>query len=966
MNKEIEIIEEFEKAKMHLLAITELKRKGQGIIETEGEHILIYSGVPISERAQAGVGCIINKEWKKGIQSWEFISERILKIELKNIIQETVTAIIVYGPNDNGKAEEKDNFWMKLQETVETSKGKILILGDFNSRVGNNNEGIEEIMGIFGEQEKNNNGDRMIDFCLMNNLVISNSTFKHKDIHKFTRVEPAKDEKSIIDYILIERDNRKILKDVRVMRGFEIGSDHYLVKGKVKTETDQATANCATTRKQSPKEKIRTYKLKNEEIREHYVETVEKEISNLKKLDEKNVNELWEIFKKIIMKAARETCGTLKITPNKKQTAWWNKEIKENVRDKKRKWKNYLNTKSEANYLEYKQQRKRVKELILQAKREAWETFGVELEENSKKNNKLFYNILKKTRRGKDTKLPQLKNKEGKILSDSNKIMERWKEYFQELLEADSNEDKVQSTNKPKRPSQENLSGTKITEEEIKTGIQKMRIGKAAGKDTITPEMIKYLGENGIKLLHKIFNLAWKDNQIPLDWESAIIVPIYKKGDNRDCSNYRGISLLCTTEKLYESILTAKLYKHVDNLLEESQSGFRKGRCTQDHIFTLRQIQEKTIEYKNKAYICFIDLTKAFDKVKRAQVWETLQKYNVEEDLLSAIKCIYKKTRNYVVQGNLESKEFITTEGLRQGGSLSPLLFIILMDDIVKEIKTSSKQLPIGYRNLKQTGINECAFADDVVIYAKSEKDLQRNLDAWKEALDRRQMKINGSKTKVMVISREEEQIQILLENKKLEQVSSFKYLGSIFESTGGNEKDVDSRIKATVSTFYALKNTLINKKEISKNTKIKIYKTIYLPTLTYGCESWVLSDRQKSKLQATEMKFLRRVENITKLDRIKNEDIRDRLQVTPVLKSIESQQLRWFGHLVRMKESNQVKTIWETKMTGKRPRGRPNKTWNDSITQILRKQNITWKEATKLAKNRKAWRNQIQRIEKH
>lgn len=94
---------------------------------------------------------------------------------------------------------------------------------------------------------------------------------------------------------------------------------------------------------------------------------------------------------------------------------------------------------------------------------------------------------------------------------------------------------------------------------------------------------------------------------------------------------------------------------------------------------------------------------------------------------------MYGKTSNYVVQGNLESREFIKSNGLRQGGSLSPLLFIILLGNIGKEIKSNTKQLFIRYRNLKPTGINECSFADVVM-----EKHLQHNLNVWEEALDKR------------------------------------------------------------------------------------------------------------------------------------------------------------------------------------------------------------------------------------
>lgn len=213
-NKEIELAQEFEKSQVQLLAITETKTKGQGSLELEGGHLLIYSGVPQNLRAEAGVACLVRKDIKTKIKAWSYISERILTVEL--IRSETVkeTIVVVYGPSEDEKAILKDEFWEKLQTTLDNSKGKIYILGDLNARVGRNNSGIEDILGIFGEPTINSNGKRLLDFCRINNLIVSNSFFEHKDIHKYTRVEPSRKEKSIIDYILIEKERRKSLCDI--------------------------------------------------------------------------------------------------------------------------------------------------------------------------------------------------------------------------------------------------------------------------------------------------------------------------------------------------------------------------------------------------------------------------------------------------------------------------------------------------------------------------------------------------------------------------------------------------------------------------------------------------------------------------------------------------------------------------------------------------------------------------------
>jgi len=163
------------------------------------------------------------------------------------------TIIGVYGPSEDALKANNEEFWNKLKEETDKSKGEIYILGDLNGRVGRRDENYRDPIGRYGEQHRNNNGKRIIKYCIEQDLIITNTYFKHKDIHKYTREQASKIEKSIIDNILTGRKNRGKVKDVRVKRGFKIGSDYYLlianieqditiqedVKGKEKTYTKE-------------------------------------------------------------------------------------------------------------------------------------------------------------------------------------------------------------------------------------------------------------------------------------------------------------------------------------------------------------------------------------------------------------------------------------------------------------------------------------------------------------------------------------------------------------------------------------------------------------------------------------------------------------------------------------------------------------------------------------------------------
>ena len=957
--KENELDEEFAKAELDILTITETKKKGQGEIELKSGHTLIYSGVDDSKRAAAGVGCIIKQTIADKVQKWEAHSERILVVELKVKKDDLISIVTVYGPNEDENKKQKDKFWEELTLVVENCKGKTFITGDLNGRTGTRDNTTPDVIGKFGEQTRNNNGARIIDFCVLNNYIITNTFYQHKEIHKFTRVEVSRNEKSIIDYILVERENRRNVIDVKVRRSAEINSDHYLLVAKVKNELITRQTEKHQTRKEN--ETINVYKLKDKEKAEEYVKEIESKIDiNRVNLESESLEKVWKTFKEILINTARTICGTRKTSKNKKETPWWNDKIKEQIKLKKESWKRYLNSGLQEDYNLYKVQRIVVKNIVLEAKQKAWKQFGEEMERRSKEKQKLFYGVLKSLEKNKTKQSTAIKSEKGEILTDEAQIMERWKEYFQNLLgvKCDSEKSSEQQHNEEKIADGEiETQKDDISEDELNIAIKNTKIGKAPGHDKISGEMVKYMGDKGREVLRKIFNKVWNSKTIPKDWEIGIILPIFKKGDNRNCTNYRGITLLSTALKIYERILERRLRTLIEHTLTETQSGFRRDRSVHDHVFTLKETISKTLQKGTLAYFAFIDLEKAFDKVPRKYIWESLTKRKIPENLIKAIQSLYGKNVSYVICKNMKSETFITKEGLRQGGVMSPVLFTIYMDDIIKECNTKIKKLFLGYKNLQRVELSECAFADDIVIMANNENDLQTNVTAWNETLNEYGMKINNDKTKVMVIASEQQQTNIQINNTRLEQVHSFQYLGVTLQDNGRQDIDINKRVEKTAKLYHAWNRSFIAKSEVTRETKMTVYKTCFRPVLTYGCESWVLTQGLQSKIQATEMKYLRRILGVTRKDHIRNQTILEELKIPSVLEFIERRQLSWWGHLHRMSNNRPVKQAWDTKIIRKKKRGRPRATWDNNIGRILAKKGKTWSEAKILTTNRKQWR---------
>ena len=154
----------------------------------------------------------------------------------------------------------------------------------------------------------------------------------------------------------------------------------------------------------------------------------------------------------------------------------------------------------------------------------------------------------------------------------------------------------------------------------------------------------------------------------------------------------------------------------------------------------------------------------------------------------------------------------------------------------------------------------------------------------------------------------------------------------------------------------------LLKEKCIPKQVKTSIYTTILKPILTYGAECWSLTKKTSSRLQAAEMKVLRTIRGVTRMDRLRNEQIRSDLSVKPLLRDIEESKLRWYGHTKRMDDGRMAKRYLEWKPRGKRPVGRPRKRWLDGVGEALDRRGIRLAdvEERRTYEDRDAWRDVI------
>ena len=264
---------------------------------------------------------------------------------------------------------------------------------------------------------------------------------------------------------------------------------------------------------------------------------------------------------------------------------------------------------------------------------------------------------------------------------------------------------------------------------------------------------------------------------------------------------------------------------------------------------------------------------------------------------------------------------------------------------------------------------NECAtignckigrllFADDLVLLSSTEPGLQRALNSFADACNNTAgMKISTAKTEVLHLSRNPDLCVLQVNGATLKHLEKSKYLGVAFTSDGRQDEELDIRIGKASAVMRALHYSVVMKRELSKKAKLSIFIALFVPILTYGNESWVMTKRVRSQVQASEMRFLRRIEGVTLFNKVCSSEIRKSLNIEPFLLGIEKPQLRWFGHGF-LPQKRLPKQALRAKANGKTPVGRP-RTIGTNYTKNFRWNRLRLRpsEMKDMMEDREVWR---------
>uniref|UniRef100_A0A914WJ88 Reverse transcriptase domain-containing protein n=1 Tax=Plectus sambesii TaxID=2011161 RepID=A0A914WJ88_9BILA len=290
------------------------------------------------------------------------------------------------------------------------------------------------------------------------------------------------------------------------------------------------------------------------------------------------------------------------------------------------------------------------------------------------------------------------------------------------------------------------------------------------------------------------------------------------------------------------------------------------------------------------------------------------------------------------------SKDFRVTVGVHQGSVLSPLLFILIMDVVT--------------RDLHQRPPWTLLYADDVMLADTDKANLQNQVQAWSDRLAQFGLRLNVKKTEYMTTDADEHG-SITINNTNLPRTSAFRYLGSTFSDDGSLATEVTARINAAWLKWRSATDVLCVKK-ITDRLKSKVYKTVVRPVAIYGAECWPATKEAERRLRVMEKKMLRWISGITRLDHVRNDDIRERYGVVPIAEKLRESRLRWYGHVLRADDGTIAMTGFTLEVPGARPRGRPKQRWTNTLHNDLKIAGLHPDKAL----DRDLWRQQARRAD--
>jgi hypothetical protein len=853
------------------------------------------------KRGSGGISVVINNqvlhEYSASMLNCD--KEGILWVELTcKLTKEKFRICGCYlPPEGSSRKVDAQDFYDTLLSQVYLYQNdcRFVICGDFNGRVGDLSDYIKGLDEINARQvidnKVNRYGELLIDFLVSSNCCIVNG---RNGKNGFTSLSIKG--KAVVDYCITSYENLHMISDFAITNAKDVYEeagcigeydpltccipDHSLLSWKISGYGPKLFTISTEPQWQH---KLTIY---DRNVQADFGEINNSRLVDLAaKLEERVLTEtrvdfIYEQFVNIINDEIEkkgmkrevykdEFSGSRKKRRNK---PWWSDEhdrLWKEVRKCENEWNNARNGDKAFYKSRLREAQKCFDRVIQRSKRAFWKSQQKELENIALYDKSQFWKSIGKVGIANDRQkcLPceVIDPNDNKVITKKDKVLNVWQNVFSKLLNTEQ-EDKCISNNGitvveqrvPSDPTGLNILDSEISINEINIAIQASNKGKASGVDGIHVEFLAT--ERVVNFLHKLFNLCFLKGIFPSMWKKGVICPVPKSNisDSRDPNCYRGITLAVSTYKVFCSVLNARLNDWADQngIIVEEQNGFRKNRSCIDHISSLVNIVETRIKRRQGTFAAFIDFRKAYDSVNRGKLWGKLCQLGLpyETKMHAALRGIYENVKCNVRIHGCNTDWFDVTVGLRQGCILSPILFNMYINDLVINLKQLCSGIPVGGEN-----VVSLMYADDIVLLARNERDLQRMLDVLGQWCMKWNINVNPAKSEIIHFrnkSVKETSYTFKSGDINLNVVNGYRYLGLYLNEFLDFKVTADHVAKAANRAL----GVIIAKSKAFGGMPFscfqKLYDAIVLPVINYGAAIWGHS--QYSSINAVHNKACR------------------------------------------------------------------------------------------------------------
>ncbi|BHF75743.1 hypothetical protein SprV_0501884000 [Sparganum proliferum] len=613
---------------------------------------------------------------------------------------------------------------------------KLVVLGDFNARVGTDHTAWRGVLGPHGLRGSNDNGLLLLRTCAEHRLILTNTFFCLPDREKATWRHPRSRQGHLLDYVLVRRRDQRDVLVTKAIAGADGWTDHRLVISKMRIRLQPRRR--PQGKRPSGKLNIALLSLPAHHL--HFSNELARLLDNLPiaavaaaAAENASVENRWCQLRYTVQSIALDVHGCAR----RQHQDWFDDNdavISNLLAEKNRLHKPYVDHPTDDNRAAFYRSRRHLQQRLREMQ-DAWTARKTEEIQGYADRNEWKHFTIKAVYGPPTTVTAPLLSADGStLLTEKTQILERWAEHFRGVLNRPSAISDAAIDRLPQVETNVDLDLPPSLQETIRA-VQQLSSGKAPGSDAIPTDIYKHVGPQLMDHLTALFQEMWRQGEVPQDFKDATIVHLYKRKGNRQiCDNHRGISLLNIAGKIFARVLLNRLNNHLEQgFLLESQCGFRRHRGTTDMIFAARQLQEKCQEMRTHLYSTFVDLTKAFDTVNREGRWKIMQKLGCPERFIEMVRQLPYGMMARVTDDRAVSEAFAVTNGVKQGCVLAPTLFSLMFSAMLMDAYRDERSpgIRIAYRTdsrllnqrrlrfqsrVSTTILHEFLFADDCAL----------------------------------------------------------------------------------------------------------------------------------------------------------------------------------------------------------------------------------------------------------